>query len=68
MKLRIILIMAVVVVALGTLYYFTSRPEPVAKPEPRQFVWSVETEELKAMAISLPQENKRQAWVIHDDK
>ena len=68
MKLRAILIMAAVLVVLATVYYFTSRPEPEPAPEPREFVWSVETDELRNMAISLPAEGKSQAWVVHDDK
>ena len=68
MKLRTLLIMGLVLIALGTVYYFSSRPEPVPEPEPRPFVWSVETDELRNMAISLPPQGKSQAWVVHDDK
>ena len=68
MKLRVILIMAVVLIALGVFFYFTSQPEPPEPVEPRPFVWSVEMEELQHMKISLPPEEKSEAWVKHEDR
>ncbi len=68
MKLRTILVMAGILVALGVYFFVFSRPEPEPRPEPRPFVWSVEMDELKTMAIGLPSEGKSEAWVKHDDK
>jgi len=68
MKLRTILIMGGILVALGLFFYISSRPEPEPTVEPRAFVWSVEMEELKHMAISLPPEGKNEAWIKHEDK
>ncbi len=69
MRLRTILVMGGILVALGVFFYFSSRrseSEPTA--EPRSFIWSVEMEDLKHMAISLPPEGKNEAWVKHEDK
>jgi hypothetical protein len=69
MRLRTILILAGVLVAVAIGYYFTALPpEPAPKAEPRVFVWSVEMTELASMAISLPQQSKKEAWVKHEDK
>jgi hypothetical protein len=65
---RVILVMLAVVIALAAVLYFTSRPKPQPVEEPRPFVWSVDMEELKTMAISLPHEGKREAWVKHQDQ
>jgi hypothetical protein len=68
MRVRAILIMAAVMVALGAVFLVTSRPKPAPTEKPRPFVWSVEMEELKTMAISLPREGKSEAWVKHADQ
>ena len=67
MKLRTILIMVVVLVALGGLY-ISSRPKPAPPKEPRPFVWKVEMDKLKTIAISLPHAGKSEAWVKHEDR
>ena len=68
MRLRTILIMTGILVALGVYFYISSRPKPEPPPEPRPFVWSVEMEDLKAMAIDLPHEGKSETCVKHEDK
>ena len=69
MKIRTILVMAGILVALGVFFLIFRRPpEPEPQAEPRSFVWSVEMEDLKHMAISLPADGKREAWVKHEDK
>lgn len=68
MKLRTILVMAGIFVALGVYFFFSSRPEPEPRPEPRPYVWWVEMTELKTIAIGLPSEGKSEAWVKHEDK
>lgn len=68
MKLSTILVMAAVLVVLGVVYYFTSRPEPPPEVEPQYFVWDVEMDELQKMEIALPPRDMSKAWVIHEDK
>ncbi len=68
MRVRTILVMAGILVALGVYFFISSRPEPEPRPEPRPFVWSVEMTELKTIAINLPSEGKSEAWVKHEDK
>ena len=67
MRLRAIVIMAAVLVALGALYAIASRPRLVPQPEPRPIVWSVEMQELAAIAISLPRQAKSETWAKRDD-
>jgi len=69
MKLRTILVMAGILVALGALF-FISRQPPESEPqaEPRRFIWSVGMEDLKHLTINLPAERKSEAWVKHEDR
>ncbi len=63
-----IIVLAVVLVGLGVVYYFTSRPKPQAPVEPRYYVWDVEMDDLKEMTISFPKDDLTQSWVKHEDK
>jgi hypothetical protein len=67
-RIRTIIILAVVLVVLGAVFYLTSRPSPQPVAEPRPYVWRVEMEDLATMAISLPHDGKHKAWVQHEDK
>ena len=67
MRLPTIAIMAGILVALGVVFFISSRPKPEARPEPRPFVWSVDMQELAVLAISLPREGKSEKWVKHED-
>ena len=68
MKLRTILVMAGILVALGMLFFITRR-QPASEPkvELRKFIWSVSMEDLKLLTINLPAEGKSEAWVKHED-
>ncbi len=68
MRQRTLLVMAGVVVVLGVAFFLTSRPRPAAPQKPRPYVWLVDMEDLQTMAISLPREGMREAWVKHADK
>ncbi|MFC1929139.1 DUF4340 domain-containing protein [Chloroflexota bacterium] len=63
MRLRNILILLVIFLALGGYFYFTSRPQPAPEPEPRTFVWSSNAEEIQHIEIQLPREDKSQAFI-----
>jgi hypothetical protein len=60
--------MVAVVVALGAVFYFTTRPKPVPPVQARPLVWLVETQELAKMAITLPPKGKSEKWVKHQDQ
>ena len=68
MKLKSIMFLAVMLAGSGILYYYTSRTESPPPTKPRPIVWDVDMEELAKMAISLPTQGKREAWVKHEDR
>ncbi|MFC2020871.1 DUF4340 domain-containing protein [Chloroflexota bacterium] len=63
MRLRSILILLTILLALGGYFYFSNIPEPPVKPEPRLFVWDIEMEVIQRIEISLPREDKSQAFI-----
>jgi hypothetical protein len=67
-RLRIILIMAVVVVGLGVAYLVSRRGTPEPAPQTPPYVWKVEMLELERIAIALPPLGKAESWVRHADK
>lgn len=68
MRLRNILVLLAVLLALGGYFYFSSRPEPASPPEPQLYVWLVEMDDIKRIEISLPGENKSQAFIKIEEK
>ncbi|MEE4165761.1 MAG: hypothetical protein V2I35_07175, partial [Desulfocapsaceae bacterium] len=69
MKLRTILVMAGILLALGAIFFISRQPpESEPKPEPRRFIWSVGMEDLKHLTINLPAKGKSEAWVKHEDR
>jgi hypothetical protein len=65
---RTVVILAAIVIAMGGVYYFTSRPRPEPPEEPRAYVWQVEVDDLKTVSVSLPRVGKSAAWVKHEDR
>ncbi len=63
MRLRSILILLAVLLALGGYFYFSNRPEPPVKQDPRSFVWLIDGDDIKHIEISLPREGKSQAFI-----
>jgi len=69
LRLGSILTLLAILIALGVYFLFFRPTEPPAPPpEPRPFVWSVDTEELQHMVLSLPQESKTEEFVKHEDR
>ncbi|MBI2287452.1 MAG: DUF4340 domain-containing protein [Chloroflexi bacterium] len=68
MRLRNILILLAVLLALGGYFYIDSRPEPSPPPKPQLYVWLVEMEELQKIKIELPRESKSQAFSKREDR
>ncbi|MEE8419139.1 MAG: DUF4340 domain-containing protein [Dehalococcoidales bacterium] len=63
MRLRSILILLAAMLALGGYFYFTNRPEPPVKEEPRKFAWLIEMDDIQRIEVSLPREGKSQAFI-----
>ena len=63
MRLRNILILLVILLALGGYFYFFNKPEPVPKLEPTVYVWLIEVDEIKHIEIELPREGKSQTFI-----
>jgi len=68
LRLRNILILAVILLALGGYFYFSSRPEPPPPKEPELFAWLIEMEEIEHIEIELPREGKSQAFIKEADR
>lgn len=69
MKLRSILVLAVLLVAAGVIYMVT-RPEeetPVPEPPP-EYVWLFEIDELQHILIELPNLDKSESFLKHEDR
>jgi len=62
-RLRNILILLAVLLALGGIYYFSNAPEPPAKPEPKIYVWDIEMDIIDGIEIRLPRENMSQSFI-----
>ena len=63
MRLRNILILLAIFLALGGYFYFANAPQPVAKAEPKLYVWMIDLENIKHIKIGLPREDKSQAFI-----
>ena len=65
MKLRNIIVLVVVFIALGGVaFYFANRTEPVAETEePQVFVWRIDMDEIQHIAVQLPREGKGESFV-----
>ncbi len=63
MRLRNILILFAILLALGGYFYFSSGSEPPPQSEPRVFLWDIEMGEMQHIEIRLPREDKSVAFV-----
>lgn len=68
MRLRNILILLVVLLALVGYFYFSNRPQPALTPESQLYVWLIEMNDIKRIEIGLPPENKSQAFIKEADR
>ena len=69
MKLRTILVMAVVLIALAVAFVFLRpKPEPPPAEPSKAYIWNFDMLELQRIAISLPKQGKSQAWIKHADR
>jgi len=63
LRLRTILILLVILLALGGYFYFSNIPEPAPRLEPIPFVWLIEEEEIQHIEIRLPREDTSEAFI-----
>ncbi len=68
MRLRSILILVGILIALGGYFYFSSQPEPPPPEERQLFVWLVEQEEIEHIEIALPRDGGSQAFLKKEDR
>ena len=67
MRLRGLLVMAVIMIALGLYLGLNRQPEPLPPAGPRISVWSINPESLTGLVIELPVEGESRAWMRDDD-
>jgi len=63
LRIRNILILFAILLALGGYFYFSKTPELSPKVEPRVFLWDIEMGEMQHIKIRLPREDKSVAFV-----
>lgn len=68
MRLKSILVLLAILLGLGGYYYMSIQPKPPPPQKPQLFVWLVEIDDLKHIAIELPRQNKSQAFSKHADR
>ncbi len=67
MRLRSILILLTILLALGGYFYFSNAPQPAAKAEPKLYSWLIDLEEIQHIEIQLPREDKSEAFIKISD-
>ena len=63
MRLRNILVLLAILLALGGYFYFSNDSEPPPQSEPRVFLWNIEMDEIQHIEIRLPREGKSEAFI-----
>ncbi|MFC1949190.1 DUF4340 domain-containing protein [Chloroflexota bacterium] len=63
MRLRNILILVAILLALGGYVYFSNMPEPPEEEEPRPFVWIIDMNDIQHITVSLPREGKSESFI-----
>jgi hypothetical protein len=63
LRLRNIVILAVILAVLAGVFYWVSRPEPTTPPKSTVYVWSIEMNDIKHIEMSLPREGLSQSFI-----
>jgi hypothetical protein len=63
LRLRNILILLAILLALGGYYFYSTRPKPAPPPESRLYVWLFEMDKIERVELRLPREGKSQAFI-----
>jgi hypothetical protein len=63
LRLRNIVILAVILAVLVGVFYLVSRPEPGTSPKPTVYVWDIDMDNITHITISLPREDLIQSFI-----
>ena len=63
MKTQNILILFIILLITGGLFYFLNTPEVPETAEIQEFVWMIEMEEIEHITLELPREGKSQSFI-----
>jgi hypothetical protein len=63
LRLRNIVILAVILAVLAGVFYWVSRPGPTTPPKSTVYVWSIEMNDIKHIEMSLPREGLSQSFI-----
>jgi len=63
LRIRNILILLAILLALGGYIYFSKASQPPPESEPKVFVWDIEMDEIQHVEIRLPREGKSEAFI-----
>lgn len=63
MRLRKILILLAILLALGGYYYYSARPNPAPPPEPRHYAWLIDIDKIERIELRLCREGESQAFI-----
>ncbi len=63
MRLRSILVLLAILLALGGYFYLFNTSEPPPKVEPRVFLWDIKMGEIQHIEIRLPRENMSESFI-----
>ncbi len=68
MRIKSILVLLAILLGLGGTYYYVKASKPVDKPEPQLYVWMIEMDDIQHIQMSLPREDKSQAFIKEVDR
>lgn len=63
MKTQNILVLFVILLVTGGLFYFLNIPEAPETPEVQQYVWIIEMEDIEHIVLDLPREGKSESFI-----
>lgn len=63
MRIRSILILLVILLALGGYFYFSQASETPEEEEPKIYVWQIEMDEIQHIEMQLPRENMSESFI-----
>lgn len=63
MRLKNIIILAVILAVLGALFFAFTRPGAPSPAKPKFYVWMIEQDDIERITISLPRDGLSQSWI-----
>jgi hypothetical protein len=68
LKAQNILILIIILLFVGGIYYFSDVPEPVEKPDPKTYVWMIDMEDITHVTLEMPREDMSESFIRSDEK